>query len=136
MRQLFDNFFIGYLLIWVIVRLCRILIIPISWLNDYLTDFIFIPATAHFALQVMRKFVVWDATYRLPLSYVLFFALYASFILEWLAPKFSGGYTSDWGDVAAYFLGSLFYYYVHQGREISKDYSSAEEGNISRLNNA
>ena len=79
--------------------------------NDHLTDFIAVPVMAHLALTVTRRFIVRDDTY--PLSYLLFIALYVSVILEGVLPRLSSRYTSDWRDVAAYFGGSLFYYFYH-----------------------
>lgn len=110
------HLFLFYLLCWCAVHFFRWLQAPIPVINDHLTDFLFIPAASHLALQIMRRYLLHDAAYRLPLSFVLFFAAYASIVLEWLAPFYSGRHTADRVDVLAYFLGSLFYYYVHQGR--------------------
>lgn len=116
MKKVLDRWFLIYVLCWCVVRCSRYLEAPIPIINSYLTDFLFIPATSHLALQFMRAFVTGDRSYRLPLSYLLFFVLYATLVFEWLAPLYSGRHTADPGDALAYLLGSIFYYYAHQGR--------------------
>ena len=100
-------------LLWGIVHVGRYIHHPIPFFNDHLTDFIAVPVMAHLALTVTRRFIVRDDTYTYPLSYLLFIALYVSVIFEGVLPRLSSRYTSDWWDVAAYFGGSLFYYFYH-----------------------
>lgn len=113
MNSLFDRYFVVYCLCWLMIRITRWLSCPLPWLNSYLTDFLFVPATAHLTQWLMRKFILRDNTYTLPLSYILFIALYGAVVLEWIAPMISTRHTADWGDVVAYFLGALFYYFFH-----------------------
>lgn len=107
-----DLLFLTYIFSWCGVKLCRLMDVQLGWINDYLTDVVFIPTVAHLALIVIRRFLR-DKNYRFPMWYLLFFALYASVILEGIAPRLHPAHTADWGDVAAYFLGALFYYFVH-----------------------
>jgi len=49
-----------------------------------------------------------------PIIYPLFIAFYSAIVFEGIMPGISTSYTRDYGDVLAYFLGGIFYYYVHQ----------------------
>lgn len=116
MKKVLNLWLAAYAFCWCLVHGFRWLQAPLPFFNSYLTDFLFIPAVSHLALHFFRAFVTGSNTYRFPLSYLLFFALYATLVFEWAAPLWSGRYTADSGDAIAYFLGSIFYYYVHQGR--------------------
>lgn len=113
MKQLLDPWFIIYILAWVAIHFCRHIHLPIPVLNNYLTDFIAVPAMAHVTLTATRIFIVSNNCYAYPLSYLLFIALYTSVIFEWVMPHLSSRYTGDCWDMIAYFAGSIFYYYVH-----------------------
>ncbi|WP_160711644.1 hypothetical protein [Chitinophaga solisilvae] len=113
MRKLFDPFFTGYCLLWVIIHVCRRLHYPVPLLNGHLTDFTAIPAIAHLAVTITRIYIVKDNHYSYPLRYLIFMAAYISVVFEWVIPRFSSRYTGDVWDVAAYFAGSLFYFFVH-----------------------
>lgn len=111
-----DPLFATYILCWCLVNGCRRIHIHLPWINDWLTDSVFIPVIAHLSLAFVRKIVVGNETYRFPLSYLLFMAAYASIVFECVLPKFSVSSTADGGDVVAYFAGSFFYYFIHQGK--------------------
>ena len=113
MRRLFDPLFLIYCTLWGIIRFSRYIHLPVPVLNGYLTDFIAVPAMAHVALTFTRRYIVRNEQYSYPLYYLLFMAFYMSVVFEWVMPRFSFVYTSDAWDVAAYFGGALFYYYVH-----------------------
>ncbi|MEI6949668.1 hypothetical protein V9K67_20950 [Paraflavisolibacter sp. H34] len=98
------------------MRLSRWLQCPLPWINDYLTDFLFVPVTAHISLACMRTFIVCRNSYRYPFRYVLFIAFYAAVVFELILPRIAPVYTGDAGDVVAYFAGGFFYYFVHQGK--------------------
>lgn len=114
MKKLFDPLFCTYCLLWGFIHLFRWIGYPIPFLNDYLTDFLFVPVVAHIALMVIRAYVLRDAFYAYPVYYLLLIACYSAIIFEWIMPAVSTVYTRDYGDVVAYFLGGMFYYYVHQ----------------------
>src|ERR1700754_3662231 len=110
MKQLFDPLFIIYCLSWIVIHVCRNLHHPVPLLNDYLTDFIAVPAMTHPTLLFIRRYIIRNKCYTCPLSYLLFIALYISVIFEWIMPHISSKFTGDGVDVAAYFAGSIFYY--------------------------
>jgi hypothetical protein len=112
MKQLFDPLFIICCLLWIVIHACRLLHYPIPVLNDYLTDFIAVPVMSHLALTFTRSYIVRNRYYTYPLSYLLFIALYVSVVFEWIMPGISSKFTGDVLDVAAYFAGSIFYYFI------------------------
>jgi hypothetical protein len=83
-------------------------------LNNWLTDLVFVPVIAHVALVITRKYIVRDGAYRYPLGCLLFAAVYVSVVYEWVFPHYHFRTVGDPVDVAAYFGGSLFYFFVHQ----------------------
>jgi uncharacterized protein involved in response to NO len=116
MKSVFKPLFVVYCLLWCMVRLLRQAQHPIPFINDYLTDFLFVPVVAHLSVSFTRRFIVRNNVYDYPLTYLLFIAFYAAVLFEYIMPEFSGVYTADPGDVLAYFSGSLFYYYIHERR--------------------
>lgn len=124
MRGLLDPLFLIYCGLWGIIHFFRYIQQPVPLVNGYLTDFIAVPAMAHVALTFTRNCIVRDKHYTYPLSYLLFIALYMSVVFEWVMPRFSADYTGDICDVAAYFGGGLFYYYVHGKLVYIKNISS------------
>ncbi|NIG54035.1 hypothetical protein [Chitinophaga sp. Cy-1792] len=108
-----DPLFLGYLLCWGIIHLCRAFHVPTGWLNNHLTDFIAVPVMAHISAAFIAGVIVRRDDYHYPLGYLLFIALYTSVVFEGIMPRLSSVYTGDWMDVAAYFAGALFYYFVH-----------------------
>ena len=110
MKRIADRLFLVYCLLWLMIRLLRWIKHPIPWLNDYLTDFLFIPVVAHISLSITRRFIIKDESYQYPLSYLLFMALYASLVFEYLMPALSVSYIEDKGDIIAYFAGGIYYY--------------------------
>ena len=115
MKKFFEPLFVVYCALWCLIHFFRWVQHPLPWLNNYLTDFVFVPVIAHMSVSFIR-WLLKDSTCSFPVSYLLCMALYAAIVFEYAMPRFSPVYTGDWGDVLAYFLGALFYYYVHQGK--------------------
>ncbi|ANH81407.1 hypothetical protein A8C56_10795 [Niabella ginsenosidivorans] len=114
MSNLSKFLFTCYYCSWLIIHFFRWIHHPVPWFNNYLTDLAAVPLIAHIVLYVIREFVVHHNHYCLPLSYLLFIAVYTSIVFEGIMPALSARYTRDMGDVAAYLFGALFYYFVHQ----------------------
>ncbi|WP_306353122.1 hypothetical protein [Flavobacterium sp. '19STA2R22 D10 B1'] len=127
MKRLFDIFFTGYCLLWLVVHLLRHIKQPLPFFNSYLTDCIAVPVIAHIAIIFTRKFVVKNQHYTYPLSYLLFIATYTSILFEWIMPQFSSKYTADGLDVLCYFGGALFYYFIHNKRDSENSRSFISE---------
>lgn len=110
----FDGYVVFYALSWIIIRYTRHIDQPIPYLNNWLTDFVFIPLVLH-ATQLLAFAVLGiQVQIRYRLLHMLLFAAYVSLFFEYLAPKFTTYNTADGLDVVAYFLGAFFYRYVHQ----------------------
>jgi hypothetical protein len=120
MKGTAEKLFIFYCLAWCIVHFLRYINCTIPWINDHLTDLIFIPVTANITIAIIRKYVVKNQHFQYPLWYVLSIALYASILFEFILPQISDAHTADISDVVSYFLGGLFYYYVHQKRHLTQ----------------
>lgn len=112
-RKLFDPYFISYGLLWALVHYFRSTGLITPLLNGYLTDFLAVPAIAHLTVTIIRNYVLKDALYNYPFGYVLIIIVYLLFVFEYLMPAWSPVYTGDWGDVAAYGCGGIFYYFIH-----------------------
>jgi hypothetical protein len=115
LEAVFDRLFMTYCTCWLVIHIGRWCCRPVRILNNWLTDLVFIPTVAHVALMFTRRYIVCNAAYRYPLSYLLFAALYVSLIYEWVFPHCHFHTVGDPIDVIAYFAGSLFYFFVHQG---------------------
>lgn len=95
---------------WGVVHYFRYIGCPVPFFNGYLTDFLAVPAMAHVALLVTRRFLLRDAAYVYPFSWIMIIAAYVSLVMEVAAPAFSPVYTGDWADAVAYFGGGVCYH--------------------------
>ncbi|MDQ0110052.1 hypothetical protein J2T02_005200 [Chitinophaga terrae (ex Kim and Jung 2007)] len=109
-----DPLFITYIILYLLVRGFRSLSLPLPWVNNWLTDFLFIPVAAHLSLSFTRYIVLKNAGYKYPLYYLLLMALYTALVFELIIPCYVSSAVADWGDVIAYFAGTFFYYLFHQ----------------------
>jgi hypothetical protein len=107
-RAVSDPLFIVYIGLWWVIHIFRWMHAPIPYLNNWLTDFLFIPVVAH-----LSRYLVLGRQ-KLPLLYLLIMAIYTAVIYEWVYPLFSHKTIGDPWDGIAYIAGSLFYYFVHQ----------------------
>ncbi|MCO6476602.1 MAG: hypothetical protein J5I94_08265 [Phaeodactylibacter sp.] len=85
----------------------KVLHLPIPWADNYLDPLLCMPILlGGYRLEqhwLLRR-------QRLSLFEVLAITALLSFIFEWIFPRFSSGFTTDWWDVAAYFAGALGFY--------------------------
>ncbi|WP_270089927.1 hypothetical protein [Sphingobacterium sp. SYP-B4668] len=109
-----DSYFIGYSISWILIRFTRQGGHPIPLLNNWLTDFVFVPLIIHVSQAVGIYFLQTKKPFRYPLFQILLISLATSYVFEWMMPEFTIHHTSDLWDVVVYFLGGMFYYYVHQ----------------------
>lgn len=114
MKALIDPLFICYCIVWTVIKLWRLLGVPPTFLNSYLTDLVAVPLIAHIVLVTSHSFFIKCEKYTL--IYLLFLAAYISFVFEWLMPRFSTTYTSDWADIVCYCIGAVFYHSIHMPR--------------------
>ncbi len=110
-----DRFLVFYCASWCFIRYNRLEGNYIPYLNDWLTDFVFVPLVAHFSF-VFGVFIFRPGIgYRFSFAQMLLVAVCSSISFEYVFPMYSDYNVADWADVAAYFGGALFYYGVHQG---------------------
>ena len=109
----FDLYTLFYLSSWLVIRYTRTNNIEIPYLNNWLTDFVFIPLVLHFS-QVLVFFTLGYSKNKVySLGSMLLFSIYVSIFFEYLAPNITSYNTADWIDVIAYILGALFYNFIH-----------------------
>jgi hypothetical protein len=99
---------------WCLVQYTRSIHHPIPFLNNHLTDFVFIPIISHFALECHKTICPDTPLKRIPLFYLLIIAAYVSVVYELILPVAGFQTRADFMDVIAYHLGAIFYYRIHQ----------------------
>ncbi len=122
-----DPYFLAYCLSWIIVRYSRTAGNPIPFVNNWLTDLVFIPLIAHFAFCLGFLLLDLKKGFSFPMAQLFALAFMCSIFFEYLSPKFTDYNTADIFDVCCYFLGALFYYFVHQpfnNRKLTKEEAS------------
>lgn len=115
-----DRYFLFYCFSWFFIRLTRISGHPIWVLNNWLTDFVFVPLVIHVAQSVGIYVLGRSMPYRYPLYQILLISLITSYIFEYLMPVMTDYNTADGWDVAMYFAGGIFYCYLHQPYSLKK----------------
>jgi len=110
----FDRYFIFYCCSWIAVRFTRKLHIPIPILNNWLTDFVFVPLIAHVSLVIGSLIFKLDGTFKYPLYQILSISSLTAVIFEGILPYYTPYNTADFYDALVYLAGGLFYYFVHQ----------------------
>lgn len=116
--NIFDRLFISYWLCWFFIRFSRGMQYYTGWLNNWLTDFVFVPLVVHFSLVIGNTLLVSNDLRKYSLLQILGFSLCTSIVFEGLLPRITSYNVGDWGDVLAYFSGGIFYYYVHQNMSV------------------
>lgn len=115
-----DGYFVFYCASWFFIRYTRWNGFPVTVLNNWLTDFVFVPLIIHTTQALGFLFLRNSSPYRFPLSQILLVALLVSYIFECLMPGLREYHTADPWDVVAYYAGAVFYYYVHQRYSLKK----------------
>ncbi len=123
MKKLFHPLFVTYCLLWGLIHILRRMDHRLPFINDHLTDFLFVPVVAHITVIFTRRFIIRNKLYCYPFSYLLFIASYTAIVFEVIMPKYSVLYTRDVGDVLAYFLGSFYFYYIHQEQALNSNWN-------------
>jgi hypothetical protein len=97
-----------------LVHCFRYLHCPLPYVNGCLTDFVFIPAVAHFARTCTRHLFLRGRNYMYSLQLLLVAAIYTGLLCEWILPRYTSNAVGDVWDTIAYLAGALFFYYIHQ----------------------
>jgi len=84
------------------------------FLANHVTDILFVPAMATFALIVLRR-IRNDSHLLIPTVYVIIQTVLVSLYFEWYLPNYPMNghtYTADFFDVICYFSGAILYLFV------------------------
>ena len=125
-----DRYFVFYCCSWLLIRYTRKLHLPIPLLNNWLTDFVFVPLIAHISFVLGSVIFTTNGTFKYPLYQILSISLLSALVFEGILPYYTDYNTADFYDVLAYFSGGVFYYAVHQNHT-SKKIRKAFEGKLS-----
>lgn len=128
-RELFDDLFIFYWFCWFFIRFTRANHFPIPFLNDWLTDFVFVPIIIHCSSIVGSYVFNNGRAHGYPLYQIWIISFFTSLLFEWIMPQCTTYNTGDIADVAAYFTGGLFYFCFHQSFYIEKNHQLIQERN-------
>src|SRR5690606_31799557 len=84
---LLNHYFVGYCLAWILVRYSRLSGNPIPYINNWLTDLVFVPLIAHFAFCVGVFYIDLKRGYSFPLWQLFSLAFMTSIFFEYLSPR-------------------------------------------------
>ncbi|EOZ96088.1 hypothetical protein A33Q_2681 [Indibacter alkaliphilus LW1] len=99
-------------LFWINQLLEKVFVVFIPFVHAYLDDLMAMPVVLGITLQVYRWIHPAKSRFTFTWTQVLIAVLYFSFLFEWLLPKYSNLYTSDYWDILAYAIGAIFFYYL------------------------
>jgi hypothetical protein len=114
MHPIKNSYYILGSLSYLLIQFCRQqdLIIP-ELLNNYVTDFLFMPllllTTLWLTRLIKRKK---QLVFSVPMLITVF--IYVSFVFEYYLPQTSTVYTADYLDIVMYFFGTVFYYFLQK----------------------
>ncbi len=97
--------------VFIINQLVEKLGLFIPFVHSYLDDIVCPGIVLGFALFVQQHFTYRVANYRLPLSHILFFVVWYSFLFELLFPLWDNRHHADALDILAYGGGAFWFYY-------------------------
>ena len=116
----FEGYFTFYCCSWILVRYTRKLQIPMPIVNNWLTDFVFVPLIAHISFVFGSVILKTHGSFKYPFYQILSVSLFTAIVFEGILPYYTNYNTVDFCDVLAYFAGGIFYYFVHQPYTSSK----------------
>lgn len=114
MKRYLNKFLLSCVFCYLLVRVGRLGIIELPKpINSYLSDLVCLPLVLHSTFIIIRYGLKRDIDH-FSLQTTLLSALYFSVLFEFILPKISMNYTSDYWDVLFYFLGALTYYFLQK----------------------
>jgi len=114
-QYLCDPFLLFYGLSWILIRYCRQTGQPIPILNNWLTDFVFVPLIAYIAFCIGNLLLtLYSTPHYYPLYQIFVLAFFVSIVFEYIMPQYTNYNVSDPIDTLCYFAGGCFYYFCHQ----------------------
>lgn len=109
------NLFLNHIVYWFFSLVYTVLVFrkykqpEDSFLNNYLADFLCIPLVLYFT-KIVLDFLFRTKKVEMNVIKIFVAVIYFSVIFEWILPKYSRKFTSDWIDVLMYFLGGILFY--------------------------
>lgn len=104
-------FFVGSFLYLMIQLTRRLSIKTPSFINSYLTDFLFIPLLLLLTIWLIRL-IKRDENLILSISMLIFNWIVVSIVFEYYLPQKNSLYIGDKLDVLMYFLGTICFYFL------------------------
>ncbi len=90
-----------------------------EWISNYFADVLCLPILLSYILLLMRYFkkepLLW-----LNIHQIIFLFVYVSLLFEFILPKYSKRYTSDFYDVMAYAVGAIFFCFFQKKLVLTK----------------
>lgn len=120
LKLFFDGYFLFYANSWLLVRYLRGQDVIIRYLNDWLTDLVFVALVTHFTLCIGHFLLDFKVSFRYSFKTIALACLLTSVVFEIIAPKITTYNTADPMDVLMYFLGGYFYFKVHQNYTLKR----------------
>lgn len=94
---------------------------PVPYLNNWLTDLVYVPLICAVCHWIFLNVMNTPARIRsFPLVQILVLATFVAVVFEGVMPHYTDYNTADPIDVLCYYLGGLFYYFIHQKYVIAK----------------
>ncbi|WP_312993365.1 hypothetical protein [Chryseobacterium flavum] len=121
-----SHWFLGGLLVWVMIIIFRRNQIYIPLINDHLTDLITIPMYCYLIEYIINNIPGFKYNWKPDLKFVLISVIYISFLFEVICPELSENFTGDIFDVFSYFIGGTAYYYFRNTFFFSGNKKSAD----------
>lgn len=109
--------FAAYCIIWIGIHTLRYFQIIISYLNDYLTDFITTPALITTFLILRKMFFPDYNITRIHWCWLFLVTVYVSILCEFIGPKYLQIGVADKLDILCYFMGAATYY-LYNGKRL------------------
>ena len=90
----------------------KVLGLSLPFFDLYLDSLLAMPIILSFLLLEKQILFRKGANYRLTVLEVIMATFFISLVSEWLFPKLSDRFTTDWIDVALYIAGALIFYFT------------------------
>lgn len=84
--------------------------------NNYLNDLFCMPLVLGALTFIVRKLKN-NPRFKLPFGFIFSLSSYYAVFFEYYLPRTNTRYTSDWLDVALYFIGGMLFYLYQRARD-------------------
>jgi len=110
LKKIFRPWFVVFFSIFFVHQIVeKIAGVHIEIFDNYLDPLLFMPILLHVYLLEKRVLFGKPLSYILPFQTVVIICLFISIVGEWIFPRISTQFTSDWMDVLCYIAGSAIF---------------------------